>query len=836
MRLPVPSPLALALLLAASPSQAQVLLDFELVNRTILPAALQANGHSEAAVDASSDGRFALFTSAASNLVGSDGNLSADAFRYDRQTHSLLRVSVAADGHEGDGPASAGALSQDGQTAVFSSRARNLLPADTDAQADLYLKSLSGQSLQLLTPGGADGDALDPDGSSDLRFITYTRRRDGRSQIELLDRQAGGAALVLSRALDLTPGNADSGHPSISADGQFVLFESRASNLDAADANAAPDVFLYERAGGVLRRISTPLPGGSDNGAGSGFGLRAVPEALSADGRFAVFTSAAPLAPSDADVAEDVYLYDRVGNTLALFNAAQVDGLAVLSARAASISDDGAQVVYAALLQRGDGSRFQATVQQSRDGSGALRVISRRADGSVGDGGGGAQSGNGTAVYYSDQWLSEPEDRNGFRDLRVVTPGQVGTAITLALGGDSQTGTDQDSLPHGLSDDGRWVSFDSAASNQDPDPRALSAVYLRDRFSNITRRLTALPDGAVFDCPSAGGRMSSNANVVVFDSCTDPFATPHGPRQIWRHVRASNAVEIVSVDAQEMPGSGGDSRLPAVSHDGGVYSWISDAPNLTGAAATDRTPRLVIRRFGVPERRIFPQPPLLPDCATDFLDQRLSRDGNLLFFASCARNFGPGPLNAGTHVYALPAGGNLPPTLVSPADVAAGTHHRLHGVSADGRFVLAMQTHDDPQLAARLLLFDRVLGVGRVLSDALLGTPNLALVAEGDAALSPDARYALLPVRTLEPPGQPVLLLLDLLDSRQLLLEHGIGNPYNDRLFQPILAIARARMVFASSADNTSTEDRNGHFVDVNYIENLAPPQQDQLLRNGFEF
>ena len=39
-------------------------------------------------------------------------------------------------------------------------------------------------------------------------------------------------------------GNSGSGHPSISADGRYVAFQSDASNLVMGDPNAALDVFV----------------------------------------------------------------------------------------------------------------------------------------------------------------------------------------------------------------------------------------------------------------------------------------------------------------------------------------------------------------------------------------------------------------------------------------------------------------------------------------------------------------------------------------------------------------------------------------------------------------
>jgi hypothetical protein len=67
----------------------------------------------------------------------------------------------------------------------------------------------------------------------------------GRFQVYLYDRTSGKTALVSASPDATAPlGNGQSAHPVVSAGG-FVLFDSGASNLTAADFNSASDVFLY---------------------------------------------------------------------------------------------------------------------------------------------------------------------------------------------------------------------------------------------------------------------------------------------------------------------------------------------------------------------------------------------------------------------------------------------------------------------------------------------------------------------------------------------------------------------------------------------------------------
>lgn len=819
-------------------AQAQLPLDFELVNRTPFSAPIQSNGDSEVG-DVSADGRFALLVSAASNLVPDDTNHASDVFRFDRLEGTLLRISTAPGGIEANGPAAgAAAMSADGQQMVYSSRASNLLPGDSDTLADLYLRSLPGPALELLT-GGVAGEALDPDLSADARYVVYTHAPPGGGtrQIQLLDRNSGSTTLV-SRSPSGEPGNGDAIRASISGDGRWVLFSSLADNLGVvADSNGQADVFLFDRDTQVVQRLSVVSGGATDNGRPSELAAGPASEALSADGSLAVFSSTAGLLPADTDGdGADVYVFQRNGGVLSLLNPGQIEGFAVISASSPALSADGSQVLYAALLQRGDGSRFRASIVQTLAG-GATRIVSRRSDGSIGDGEGGAMSADGQVVFYSDRLDPEPADQNTFRDLRyVLMPGQPGVPVSFALGGNSANAPNHHSLPVDLSDEGRWVSFESRADNHLVDGLPIPAVYLRDRFSSVTRRVSQTAAGEPFLCPAVGGQFNASADLTLFTACTQPLDTDNpGVTQVWRYERATGFRIIVSTNALGEPGAGGDSIEGRISSNGRVISWVSNAPNLTGASG-DPTPRLVLRNLDFPQQRgVFPPPAIIPDCATDFRDQRMARDGRTLVFVSCASNLGVGGLPAGQHLYALDTA-SLSLSLVSPAMAAPGTRYTLRGLSADGRFVLADETGPGFAARTRVLLMDRALGGIRQLDAALFNQPNLSLVEGGESALSPDARYVLLPVRSRYPAGASVLNLVDLLDGSQVLLDNRLGVPFNDTLFRPILAFARARMVFASSADNLSSQEGNGRFIDIGYIENLAPPQPQQLLRNGFEY
>ena len=97
----------------------------------------QANGHNGFA-SFSADGHYLVFESPASNLVAGDTNGSADIFRKDLLTGEVVRISTTGTGAEGNGHSNNVALSADGRYAVFTSSADNLVAGDTNGKADIF--------------------------------------------------------------------------------------------------------------------------------------------------------------------------------------------------------------------------------------------------------------------------------------------------------------------------------------------------------------------------------------------------------------------------------------------------------------------------------------------------------------------------------------------------------------------------------------------------------------------------------------------------------------------------------------------------------------------------
>ncbi|NBV24769.1 MAG: hypothetical protein EBS05_22980, partial [Proteobacteria bacterium] len=97
-----------------------------------------------------------------------------------------------------------------------------------------------------------DGASINPVISSNGQFIAFVSKAsnlvsndtNGLQDVFWRDRQAGVTRLV-SRTPSGFSGNGELDAPAISADGRYVAFHSRASNLVGNDGNTNYDVFLW---------------------------------------------------------------------------------------------------------------------------------------------------------------------------------------------------------------------------------------------------------------------------------------------------------------------------------------------------------------------------------------------------------------------------------------------------------------------------------------------------------------------------------------------------------------------------------------------------------------
>ena len=218
---------------------------------------------------ASYDGRYVVFDSSASNLVGGDTNAASDILVHDRQTEQTTRVSVTTDGTQGNGHSTWASISGDGRYVSFVSQTNNLVSDDTNAVHDIFVHDRqTGETTRVsVASNGAQGNggSQNPSLSFDGRYVVFwsgaTNLIDGDTNgvwdIFVHDRETGETTRV-SVASDGTQGNDISRLPSISADGRYVAFESDADKLVSGDTNGFSDIFVHDRETGETICVSIP--------------------------------------------------------------------------------------------------------------------------------------------------------------------------------------------------------------------------------------------------------------------------------------------------------------------------------------------------------------------------------------------------------------------------------------------------------------------------------------------------------------------------------------------------------------------------------------------------
>ncbi|MGR8999097.1 MAG: TolB family protein, partial [Gammaproteobacteria bacterium] len=356
------------------------------------------------------DGRFVVFTSSASNLVPGDSNDANDIFVYDRETGITERVAIDSNGNQANRSSLNPSISADGRYVLFSSFASNLVAGDTNGELDVFVHN---------------------------RGTGATKR----VSVDSFGNQGNGYS-----------GN----YSAISADGRYVTFYSRASNLVTDDTNETSDIFVHDRNIGTTVRVSVNSEGNQANG-------RSLKSAISENGRYVFFQSSADnLVPDDTNGADDIFVHDRDIHTT----------------ERVSVNSLGNQTGF---------DEDNGDVAISPDG----RYV----------------------VFGSESSNLVEGDTNGITDI-FVHDRNTGTTERVNLDSFGNQANLQGNFIS-ISADGRYVSFGSFASNLvDGDTNGRYDAFVRDRITHTTERVSVDSSGNQFDYTSWYPVISGNGHYV----------------------------------------------------------------------------------------------------------------------------------------------------------------------------------------------------------------------------------------------------------------------------------------------------------------------------------
>ena len=317
-------------------------------------------------------------------------------------------VSIAHDGASATDRSGAPSLSADGRFVAFASAAPNLVPDDRNECEDVFVRDRLARSTMRASLGGdgseANGPSIDPSISDDGRWVVFQSRAtnltagDDNEASDVFARDCrDGSTLRVSSTPRGTSGDGDSSAPRIAGGAGACVFASNASDLVAHDTNGSSDVFLFDLVHQTLERVSV-APGGGELDGDSRW------PAISGDTRFVSFASRASNVIADApDGLWSVYVRDRASGAIELVSpSAEVAGVGDSSRPA--LSDDGRWVVFEST------SAFESVPSASTEHSifvrdrveGRTQRIATPWDGAndPGDSRQPAISGDGTAVAF----------------------------------------------------------------------------------------------------------------------------------------------------------------------------------------------------------------------------------------------------------------------------------------------------------------------------------------------------------------------------------------------------------------------------------------------------
>ena len=373
-----------------------------------------------------------------------------------------------------DGASWGPAVTAEGRWVAFVSDASNLLGGETSADpngfTDVFLVDTETASIRLVSKVGgtpANGPSLDVDISADGRFVVFETAAtnlvpadaNAATDIVLFDAQTGGLALVSRRGLTGVQGDADSFDPTISTDGSKVAFGSRAANLVSNDTNAKADIFVRNVVTGVTTRVSTDSSGRQARNA-------SYDAAIAPTGTYVALSSlASNLVTGDTNGTRDVFLKNLVTGKMIRVSVTNGERQAKSSSGLEDISADGRSIVF---------SSFAANLVKD-------------------------DTNNQGDVFVRDRIAGTTE--------RVSRRGSI-------------EGND-DSFGAAISDDGAYVLFQTRATNLDPTADENGSVSDLFEYRVATKevvRVSVDAGGGWADGASYDAAISGNARVLAFAS------------------------------------------------------------------------------------------------------------------------------------------------------------------------------------------------------------------------------------------------------------------------------------------------------------------------------
>ncbi len=346
---------------------------------------------------------------------------------------------------------------------------------------------------------------------------------------------------VGSRTIDGSDPTGPSIQPALDNAGNYMVFQSDASNLVAGDTNGVTDVFKVDNVKGHVERPSVASDGTQANAASRN------PDIDCCGGLITFESDASNLVPNDTNGVTDIFVHNQTTKVTMLISVASDGGPANGPSTHPSISSDGKWIAFEStatnIVPGVSGHQVYARPWQT---TGPTRLVSAATcvNGTVTGGNGDSTrprlSGDGTTVTFTSTSTNfNINPGNSSPNAYVAPTSGCGASTVPALVGYDTAGQ----IPaHGtvatsIERKGQFVAFDSYATAC-PGSCTVGGVFVRDRNANST---TAVAPG---DPNAAGGWLNDSGNTIAIQA-----SGPNGVSPVAAVVVvATGATRVISTD------------------------------------------------------------------------------------------------------------------------------------------------------------------------------------------------------------------------------------------------------------------------------------------------
>ena len=505
------------------------------------------------AVGISTNGRYVLFVTSASDLIPGDTNNASDVLIRDLWAGTNILVSAATNGLPGNGDSDSAAMTPEGRYVAFVSAASNLVAGDTNGIRDVFVRDLMTGTTTLVSAGAlsssgtSEAPLITPDGryvaffSSATNLVPSVPHSGGEIYVrDLVANTTVWASTYARQALQLFQNATNPvcfGHV-ISADGQFVAYEVSPSTWPSTGI-----VLRYSLETGLTDIVSTNAAVLSDQADD----LQTL--AITPDGRFLAFTANANSSPGQAAC---IYVWDALSNSTTLVSG---------DLRGAVPTNDAS--IWPAITPDGRSVAFQST---------ATSLVTNSLTGDF-------------HVFVRDV-------QAGMTRLVDADPNGVGSGVTAIT------------APQ-ITDDGRYVTFEAPDGSLVPSGANQTwDAFMRDVLAGTTELISKSEPALASRTPNGASTLaplsaSADGRLVVFTSYADDLVLndTNGFPDVFVRDLATNNTLLVSVDASGTTSGNSASGEPSISADGRVVAFSSSASNLV-AGDTNNVSDVFVRDLG----------------------------------------------------------------------------------------------------------------------------------------------------------------------------------------------------------------------------------------------